>query len=284
MSSQEWQVVYRVIQRVARGMPRPKRRLCYSDGLIAALFFWAVAHDRPMCWACQRENVGGYFRPRRLPSVSQFCRRVAGLRFGLLLERIYAQLAQSDSTRLCFLDGRPLPVGACSKDAEAKAGRVYGGFARGYRLHACVSRTGQVLAWRLTGLNGAEARVAHDLIAQVRPRGLVLADGNYDSAALYEHVSQHHGQLVVQARRNAGRGHIRQSPARLRGLAIWHEKPEAVRRLRAMVDRYFGQQSSFGGGLAPLPAWVRTPPRVRRWVAAKLTIYHVRLRLRKRAG
>lgn len=284
MSSQEWRVLYRVIQDMARRMPRPKRCLWYRDGLIAALFFWAVAHDRPLCWACQRENLRPYFRTRRLPSVSQFCRRVASQRFQMLLQRIYAELAQSHSTGLSFLDGRPLPVGACSKDADAKAGRVYGGFARGYRLHACVTRTGQVIAWRLTGLNGAEARVAHDLIDQVRPRGLVLADGNYDSATLYERVANHRGQLVAQARRNAGKGHIRQSPARVRGLAIWRRKPETVRRLRAMVDRYFGQQSSFGGGLAPLPAWVRTLPRVERWVAAKLTIYHVRLRLRKRAG
>jgi len=284
MSSREWRVLYRVIQRVASMMPRPKRRLSYNDGLIAALFFWAVAHDRPLCWACQRENTRAHFRPRRLPSVSQFCRRVASQRFQLLLQRIYAELAQSHSTGLSFLDGRPLPVGACSKDTDAKAGRVYGGFARGYRLHACVARTGQVIAWRLTGLNGAEARVAHELIDQVQPRGLVLADGNYDSAALYERVARHRGQLVVQARRNAGKGHLRQSAARLRGLAIWRQKPDVVRRLRAMVDRYFGQQSSFGGGLAPLPAWVRTLPRVQRWVTAKLTIYHVRLHLRKRAG
>jgi hypothetical protein len=42
----------------------------------------------------------------------------------------------------------------------------------------------------------------------------------------------------------------------------------------------FGNLTSFGGGLAPQPGWVRTHRRVRRWVQAKLTFNALRMELR----
>jgi hypothetical protein len=41
---------------------------------------------------------------------------------------------------------------------------------------------------------------------------------------------------------------------------------------RSQVERYFGGLVSWGGGLAGLPAWVRTHRRVQRWVQAKLVL------------
>jgi len=46
---------------------------------------------------------------------------------------------------------------------------------------------------------------------------------------------------------------------------------------RKAVERFFGQLTSFGGGLSPLPAWVRTHRRVRRWVQAKLIFNRLRM-------
>lgn len=277
MSSQGWRQLYQIIKREARRLPKAKRRFVYSDALIGAMFVWSVWHDRPQCWACQRSSYNGLFRPRRLPSVSEFNKRIRGERFAMLLDAVFAALVPKPSPGArCWLDARPLPVGACSKDRHARPGRVYGGFARGYRVHALLDEQGRVFAWRLTSMNVAEPTVAHELVDQLPPQSTLLADGNYDRAPLHERVAQGGATLLAKPRRNAGRGHRRQSPTRLANIARWNANDQEHTRQRAAVDRAFGWQSSFGGGLAPLPAWVRTPARVHRWVAIKLTIYHMR--------
>jgi hypothetical protein len=48
--------------------------------------------------------------------------------------------------------------------------------------------------------------------------------------------------------------------------------------LRGGVGRAFGNATSFGGGLGPLPAWARRRQRVEQWVWAKLLIDAVRIR------
>ena len=51
--------------------------------------------------------------------------------------------------------------------------------------------------------------------------GYLLGDGNYDATALYDAAAAHNRQLVARPRRpNAGRGHRRQSPHRLRSIAL----------------------------------------------------------------
>lgn len=277
VSSQGWRTLYSVIKRQARALPRPRRRFAYSDALICAMFFWAVWHDRPQCWACRRDSYSGLFRPRKRPSVSEFNRRIRSPRLASLLEGVFRAFApQPAAGGWCWLDARPLPVGPCSKDHAARAGRVYGGFARGYRVHALVAENDAVFAWKLTGLNAAEPDVALELLAHVAPGSTVLSDGVNDSARLYAAAERRQATLLARPRRNAGQGHCPQSAARLRSIARWNAAPREYTIRRAQVDRVFGWQSSFGGGPSPLPAWVRTPERVHRWVAAKPTIYHVR--------
>ncbi len=286
MDRQGWQVVYAMIRSVDRAVPRTGRRTVYSDVLIVSMFLWAVGHDRPMCWACQRANYGGMFRPRRLPSVSQFSRRIRSQRCQRILQEVEGRLALADVvTPLCFLDARPLIVGPCSKDREAKPGRVFGGFARGYKLHAIVSQDSRVKAWELAPLNVSEKRVSLTLISRLTLGEWLLGDGNYDKGALYDLVAQQGCQLLTPLPDNAGGGHRRQSPARLRAAELWRSgAAQHVFRHRLGVERCFGNQSSFGGGLAPLPAWVRTLSRVRNWVLGKLIIYHARLHLRRPAA
>lgn len=285
MSSHEWREVYRMIRHVDKSLSPPKRRPVYSDVLVVGMYLWAVAHDRPQVWACDRDNYRGTWMPKRLPSVSRFNRRLRSGRCQALLEGVLEESRrQPDGSCMRFLDGRPLPVGACSKDSQARAGRVHGGFARGYRLHACMTETGRFAAEKVVPLNVSEKRVAEELIERARPRGLVLADGNYDSGSLYDRVARHGGQLLTIVRAAAGRGHRRQSPHRLLAIEIWRRHADWIRAKRATVDRFFGQHSSYGGGLAPLPAWVRTQARVTRWVQAKIILYHVRLNLRRDAA
>ncbi len=282
MDSHVWRVIYQAIREVNRAVPRMGRRSTYSDVLIVGMYMWAVGHDRPLCWACDRGNYGSCFRPRRLPSVSQFSRRVRSDRCERILQGVYEQLAGYPAWRgVGFIDARPLVVGACSKDGDARAGRVYGGFARGYRLHAFVAENGQIPAWSVTSLNVSGPPIAERLVHQVQPKGLVLGDGDYDSRSLYDAVAQYGGQLVTPLPKNPGRGHHRQSVSRLAMIGAGRGLRRYVYRDRIAVERTFSQQSSFGGGLAPLPSWVRTLPRVRRWVGAKLIIYHARLSLRR---
>jgi hypothetical protein len=278
MSSHGWPVLYRIIQRAARRLPRPKRRFEYSDALIGAMFFWAVWHDRPQCWAAERTSYHGVFRPRRLPSNSEFNRRVRSARFAELLTAVFAALrpARAPGGTL-VVDARPLPVGPCSKDRAAKAGRVYGGFARGYRLHALVDAAGFVQAFRLTAMNTGEPDMALELLGEAVPGETVLSDGVNDSMRLYDAAEARGVRFRARPpRQNAGHGHRPQSAARLRGVAEWHAHATEYQQRRGAIERVFGWQSSFGGGLSPLPAWVRTPTRTLRWVTAKLTLYHVR--------
>lgn len=286
MDRHGWRIVYATIVSADRAIPRTGRRKRYSDPLIVAMFLWTVTHDRPMCWACQRSSYGSWFRPRKLPSVSAFSRRLRSERCQRILREVEGQLADGQrSTQVCFLDARPLVVGPCSKDRQAKPGRIYGGFARGYKLHAIVSGDGRMIDWTVRSLNEGETTVAETLVEQAPLGAWLLADGNYDSGNLYDRVSARGCQLLTPLPPHAGQGHRRQSAARLRALDLWTSgRAEALYAQRAAVERYFGQQSSFGGGLAPLPAWVRSLRRVTRWVAGKLIVYHVRLRLRKNAA
>lgn len=284
MSSHEWRRLYQMIVRAYRRLPRPNRQPVYPDTLIVAMYFWAVWHDRPQVWACDRRNYHRPFLPRRLPSVSRFNRRIRSPRCQTLLLHL-AQMSRAPAANgTQLLDGRPLPVGPCSKDKQARPGRVYGGFARGYRLHACMSENGYFLAWQVTALNVSEKPVAAQLLTLTRPRGLVLADGNFDAGHLYDRVAQYGGQLLATPRRGAGGGHRRPNPYRRIALYLWESHEVWIRAQRKAIDRFFGQHSSYGGGLAPLPAWVRTLARVDGWVRAKIIIYHVRLSLRQNAA
>jgi hypothetical protein len=188
-----------------------------------------------------------------------------------------------EGVELSFLDARPLVVGPCTKDADARPGRVYGGFARGYKLHACVTQDGRIPVWKVTSLQVPEQKIACELVDRVKPAGLVLADGVYDSGAVYEAVEKYGGLLVTPNPGYIGVPRARQSQARLRSVRACRGLSGYIYRERLAIERCFAQQSSFGGGLAPLPAWVRTLPRVRRWVGAKLIIYHIRHHLRRAA-
>jgi hypothetical protein len=111
---------------------------------------------------------------------------------------------------------------------------------------------------------------------------VVLADANYDSAKLYRTVAEHGGQLLTPLKGQAS-DPVRpryMPPAHRQMMKLWQEDPALCRRrleARVQIERIFSALTCFGGGLSPLPAWVRTLPRVQRWVSAKLAIYHARL-------
>jgi hypothetical protein len=282
MDSHVWREVYQTIRLVDRQIPRIGRRPTYSDVLIVAMYLWSVAHDRPLCWAGQRSSYGGCFRPRRLPSVSQFCKRIKTDRCERILQRVHERISHMGwSQSVSFFDGRALRVGANSKDKDARAGRAPGGFARGYKLHVWAAKDGRIPIWSVTPLNVNEKPVAHEMLRYRHATDLVLADGEYDSRMLYDAVAADGGVFLTPLPQNAGKGHVPQSTPRNAAALAWRGIAGYVYRERSGVERIFAHISAFGGGLAGLPPWVRTLARVRRWVGAKLIIYHARWNVRK---
>jgi len=251
----------------------------FSDAVIVTVFLWAVLHDRPVEWACQPKNWKGTSRrPVQFPAESTMSRRLetpSVQAFQVALEQRVR--GAGDAGLIQMIDGKPLTVGGCSKDPDAKAGRT----ARGYKLYAIWSDRPFPEAGDVRPLNVNEVRVAYDLVPRLTGEGYLLGDTQYDSNRLYDLCGVSHHQLVAPRRSTAkGLGHHYQSPYRLQALDLWRRNfGRELWALRTNIERLFGNCSSFGGGLAPLPAWVRRSHRVKRWVWAKLLINANRIQL-----
>jgi hypothetical protein len=279
-----WMVLQCAARIVARRLPKPQRRCRFSDRQIILMWLWAALHDRPLCWACRRENCRGPFRPRSLPSVSQFCKRLAAPRFELARRRLHELLAaRGREDLLNFIDGKPLVIQGYSTDPDARNGIACGKYAFGYKLHARVTGSGFLAEYAVLPLHEGEPNTARSLLEHVTPGVLMLADANYDSGPLYEAVAARGATLLTRPKgqhlRRPG-SQRRTPPARQEALETWRTQPrccEQAMHLRDGIERVFARLGNFGGGLGPLPAWVRRLPRVRRWVDAKIAIYHARL-------
>jgi hypothetical protein len=278
MERELWPVLYPLVRDVGHNFSQ--RRARYQPWVIAAVFLWACLHDRPIAWACDERHWTTRQRPLWLPSAATMSRRLRSLAVGLLLRAVEDRLrAAAPAADAACLDGKPLPVGGCSKDRDAKRGRAAGGFARGYKLHAIWDGRAVPAAWAVAPLNVHEVVVADDLLGQVAGRGgYLLADGNYDSSKLFDRAAGRGYQLLAPPPANAGRGHHYVSPHRRRSIAVMGTADgRAAYAARSRIERDFGQATSFGGGLGPLPAWVRRTPRVTRWVRGKLLINGARI-------
>src|SRR5262249_4618183 len=156
--------------------------------LILCVFLWACLHDRPQCWACVRRHwQTTSFKPFKLPSASTLSRRLQTDSVQQLL-RLAAKYIRE--TVPCasekFLDGKPLPIGGCSKDREARFGRASGGKAYGYKLHVIYGSRPVPEAWTVRPMNACEWVVARDLIPQLTGQGYLVGDGAYDKNHLYD--------------------------------------------------------------------------------------------------
>jgi hypothetical protein len=250
--------------------------------VVVATMLWAALHDRPVAWACNPHNWSTTrLKPLNIPSEATMSRRVDHVSTGLFWRRLEQHVRQSGHPGLiAFLDGKPLPVGGNSKDPDAHAGRAVGGMAKGYKLHAIWSSRALPEAWEVASMNVSEKTAARRLIPQLDWGGYLLADGNYDASHLYDLAFQHGYQLVAPHRKakQPGSGGHYQSPHRLHGIELLHEDyGRKLYQARGQIERDFGNATAFGGGLAPLPAWVRGLNRTRTWVWAKLLINAVRI-------
>lgn len=302
MDRELWAEVVGAVKRAARqvGWHGGRRRPMYANWLIVAMYLWCVWHDRPLCWACDRCHYGRLFRPRRLPSVSRFTRRVKSDDCRRILQLVHDEFAQRGLvTSEGYVDGKALLVGPVSKDRQATRGKIPGGFGKGYKLHAYVNEHRRIVVWSVTGLSEDEKTVALHLLPHLPPMSadaLVLKDSNYDSAPLHKAAAELMpgaalvGPLKGQNRVGPGGHHpvtLRQmGPDRRELLAAWRHRPglvELVLRARDTIERVFGVLCCTAGGLGTaLPPWVRTLDRVRRWVGAKVVLYNARLAVQDR--
>lgn len=260
------------------------RRFTYSDAIIVWIHFLAVTHDRSHRWAHSKRNWPLWSRRLAHPSYSQLMRRLKtpSLRAHIdSLNRHFRSLLPNTPDKA--VDGKPMAVGAYSKDPDAKRGRLSNdAWARGYKLHAIADIKGAIDAFAVTGLNAGESTVARSLVAKLDLRGVTLrADANYDAGALYTAVADAGGQLVAPRRKpGRGLGHRKHHPHRLQAIAEFEQHPSRGlqhKRDRLRIEQAFGHLTNLPFGLAPLPNWVRRQARVERWVAAKIVLYHIHL-------
>jgi hypothetical protein len=283
MECELWPQLYALVLSIGKSLRR--RGVHYSDAVIILVFFWACLHDRPQCWACRAQNwKSTHLKPVRIPSPSTVSRRLRSVSVMIFLQALEECVRGSgDAGFVKFIDGKPLTVGCCSKDPDAKVGRVIGGFAKGYKLHAVWGRHPFPDVWTVRPLNENESRVARQLISQITGAGYLLGDAQYDVNGLYDLSTIHHHQLVTPRNRrkskdpdvvpkNVHRRHAFEMLRRRFGVALF--------RNRNQVERHFGNATSFAGGLGPLPPWVRREHRVHRWVSAKLILNGLRIQKR----
>jgi hypothetical protein len=275
MERELWKTLYRL----TRQLSSDRSGHAYPISWIVGVYLWAVVHDRPVSWACRPENWPSSWR---LPSQSTVSRRLRTAAAVELIERLRKHCWRSSHPpEVSFLDGKPLPVGGFTKDPEATRGHGVGGPARGYKLHA-VWTLDALAPCEVQPLNVSEQTVARRLLRQVGG-GSVLADGNYDSNPLHE-IAARAGVTLIAPQRRPGKalGHRRHSAGRLQALALLTTNAgQELYKQRTYIEQRFAQLTNFGGGLGPLPNWVRRLRRVRLWVDAKLCIHAARNHLRR---
>lgn len=262
------------------GKTRRTTRFDFTDFDIVRVWYWAVLHDRPVSWACQKSNWSICYRRRPLPSDATMSRRLRSPAVLALLRELEQRVIAPQTPGLFWMiDGKPLPIGGCSKDKQAGYGRSAGGKALGYKLHALIGGDGSIAEWRIAPMNKDERVMGERMLRATTIQGYVVADSNYDSNPLHRVCDRHDSlQLLTRRRYGSGHGlgHRVQSAGRLRSMErIENPYPAFAEQMlvdRSEIERRFGHLSNWGGGLNGLPAWVRTHRRVHRWVQAKLVL------------
>lgn len=283
----ERQLYLEIVDLLIRLGNRARPTQTYDDVTIIKVYFWGVIHDRPVSWSCQNRNWPVYDRRWAKPSESTMSQRLRTKSVKkLLLEIEYELVRKGHSHLVWLLDGKPLPIGGCSKDRQSGYGRAARSMARGYKIHVICGPDGSIPDWRVAPMNVDERVMGERMLRWAQVQGYVVADKNYDSNVLHATCQQRGVQLIAPRRygAGAGHGHRKQRAGRMRSKAILENPFNAFGRdlldQRRGIEQYFARLTNWGGGLTHLPPWVRTHRRVHRWVQAKLILCVIRQRLK----
>ncbi len=281
MERELWPALYHLVDEVGKTMRLGD--VTFQPHVIAWVLLWAALHDRPVCWACRERNWSTTtLRPAMIPSPSTMSRRLRRLDTAMFLRAVIERVRQSGNPQLiAVIDGKPLPVGGCSQDPEA----TWSNGNKGYKLHAVWDGRDVPAVYRVYPMNRNENKVAEEMLPDLAGGGgYLLGDGEYDANGDFDAAGAAGYQLLApREKSDAGLGHHYQSPYRLRCIELMRSPigRETYHR-RGEIERQFGHLTCFGGGLAPLPAWVRHEKRVWLWVTAKLLINAMRIQRNQR--
>ena len=283
MERELWRRLFHVVMEVGEGFRLTD--VSYQPHIIALVLAWAALHDRPMSWACDERNwTTTTLRPATIPSESTMSRRLHRMDMAMFMRLLVEKIRETKEPQLiAIIDGKPLPVGGASKDPEARCGHGAGMWAKGYKLYSIHDGRPIAAAYRIHPMNISEDTVAREMMPDLTGGGYLLGDGEYDSNGVFD-AARAVGYQLLAPRENpeAGLGHHYQSPYRLRCIDLMRTPfGRELFRSRANIERDYGTLTSFSGGLAPLPAWVRHETRVWFWVSAKLVINAIRIIERK---
>jgi Transposase DDE domain len=277
MERERWETLYRMLA----PWDHCGYRGLYSPAFIVAVYLWSAVHDRPVSWACQSKHWPADLLRRRLPSQPTMSRRLRQFDVQVLLTAIADQLRgkTDEAVPVKIIDAKPLPVSGYSKDPDARWGFAVRGLLKGYKLFAIWGNGPLPLFWCAGPMNTSEQRMAERMIPQLSGTGYLLGDKVYDINKLYDAASAVGHQLLADRKcPQAGLGNRRHSPARLRAISLLKtKKGRCLYRQRTAIERQFGGLTNFGGGLAPLPNWVRRQSRVQLWVHAKIILNALRI-------
>jgi hypothetical protein len=298
-------VLYRVITHEAMHRPR-RRRLQFGDWLILLVACWATLRDRPISWAIDPRNWPPRWHWLSLPSAATMSVRLRSLSVQLLREAVFHRLLAATVVQgfcLCRrIDSKPLPVGGFSKDPDARWGYALSCKCRGYKLFCCWGKPQAMPeAIQLGAMNCSDQAGAMSLVdglehvyGRGRMGGYLLADATHDTNPLHACSSSQGLQLLAPRKcPGSGLGHCTHAASRLRSIELlegpddpWirasnpsarHRFGPSLYRHRGQIERDLAGLTSFGGGLQPLPSWVRHPRRVARWTIIKLIINGLRI-------
>lgn len=254
-------------------------RFEHSTTRIIRVYLWAVLHDRPVYWACDRRNWIGVKPPRVLPNQSTMSRRLRRAETEATLAALLDRLEPAQQGALFVrIDGKALPVAKHSADQKATVGRGAGGFQKGYKLHAIYAENNRPIAYRVAPMNVDERVVAAEMLdAATLGEGYLLADANYETNPLYD-KSAEVGRVLVTPRRfkrAKGLGQSRVHSAHRVAMIDRMKAPSSFIRdalsKRRSIETRFAHLTNFGGGMTCLPPWVRGQ-RVPLYVTGKIAI------------
>ncbi|MEO0474746.1 MAG: transposase [Planctomycetota bacterium] len=283
MEREVWSILMTALRDASRARRDPNHHT-HSTAMVVRVYLWAVLHDRPVSWACQRSAWDDRTRPDRLPSQPTMSRRLRTLAVASVLDALTRRLrGKLDLERLVVhrIDGKPMGVARHTRDPQAARGYGAGQFQWGYKLHLVDGGRAMPEAWAVTPMNASESRVARQLVPRLRGQGYVLGDANYDDQELYA-LCQGKGLRFLAPRRRPRTGLNKAGachPERLRAIGTLESAGvgggsfgRTMMRIRRQIETTLGRWTTHALGFKGLPAWARGLRRVRQWVHAKLLI------------